>query len=110
MHDAQWAPDGAIFAVVAGYMPSRTQVFDAACRMIADLGTGSHNLLRWSPQVHADDMSAFWACKYCIPSCIPIVISLVRQSRPACISLHAQSTTCLSGSLSMQLHAALELC
>lgn len=51
VHDAQWSPDGASFAVVAGHMPARTQVFDANCRMIADLGTGSHNLLRWNPQV-----------------------------------------------------------
>ncbi|KAK9805709.1 hypothetical protein WJX73_000716 [Symbiochloris irregularis] len=50
VHDAQWAPDGASFAVVAGHMPARTQVLDSNCRLIADLGTGSHNLLRWNPQ------------------------------------------------------------
>lgn len=49
VHDASWAPDGKIFAVVAGFIPSRTLVFDAACRQIANLGDGAYNLLRWSP-------------------------------------------------------------
>lgn len=51
VHDASWAPDGKIFAVVAGFIPSRTLVFDAACRQIANLGDGAYNLLRWSPHV-----------------------------------------------------------
>ena len=51
IHDVRWAASGEFFAVAAGFMPARTTVFSARCQTIADLGSGPHNLVRWSPQV-----------------------------------------------------------
>ncbi len=31
VHCATWAPDGSAFAVVAGFMPAQTIIFDAKC-------------------------------------------------------------------------------
>jgi hypothetical protein len=51
VHDVQWAPSGECFAVVAGFMPAKTSIFSDACKLLADLGTGPHNLVRFNPQV-----------------------------------------------------------
>lgn len=47
--DVAWSPNGRGFAVTYGHMPAQTTVFDARCQPVADLGTGSRNTLRWSP-------------------------------------------------------------
>ena len=31
VHDSVWAPDGSAFAVVAGFMPAQTLIFDSKC-------------------------------------------------------------------------------
>ena len=51
MHDVQWTPAGDYFIVVAGFMPAKTMLFSATCKPVFDLGSGPHNLVRWSPQV-----------------------------------------------------------
>ena len=53
VHDVQWTRAGDYFAVVAGFMPARTTLFSASCKAVFDLGSGPHNLVRWSPQVSA---------------------------------------------------------
>jgi len=47
--DVAWSPNGKGFAVTYGYMPAQTTIFDTKCVPVADLGTGSRNTLRWSP-------------------------------------------------------------
>jgi translation initiation factor 2A len=49
VHDVQWAPDGGHFVVVAGFMPAKVTLFDAACRPVYDLGGGPFNFAAWSP-------------------------------------------------------------
>lgn len=51
VHDVQWTPAGDYFIVVAGFMPAKTMLFSATCKPVFDLGSGPHNLVRWSPQV-----------------------------------------------------------
>ena len=51
MHDVQWTPAGDYFVAVAGFMPAKTTLFSATCKPIFELGSGPHNLARWSPQV-----------------------------------------------------------
>ena len=51
MHDVQWSPSGEHFITVAGFMPAKSTVFTEACKPFFDLGSGGHNLIRWSPQV-----------------------------------------------------------
>ena len=51
VHDVQWTRAGDYFAVVAGFMPAKTTLFSASCKPVFDLGSGPHNLVRWSPQV-----------------------------------------------------------
>ncbi len=51
MHDVQWSPSGEHFITVAGFMPAKSTVFTEACKPFFDLGSGGHNLVRWSPQV-----------------------------------------------------------
>ena len=51
MHDVQWARSGEHFAVVAGFMPAQTKVYSDALKLLADLGTGPHNIVRWNAQV-----------------------------------------------------------
>jgi len=46
----QWSPRGDHFVTVAGFMPAKTTVFTAACKPHFDLGSGPHNMARWSPQ------------------------------------------------------------
>ncbi|GMH45057.1 hypothetical protein BSKO_13014 [Bryopsis sp. KO-2023] len=50
IHDIQWSPKGDFFAVVAGFMPAKTMLFNAKCKPIFDLGNGPHNMIRWNPQ------------------------------------------------------------
>lgn len=49
IHDVQWSPKGDFFAVVAGFMPAKTLLFNAKCKPIFDLGSGPHNMIRWNP-------------------------------------------------------------
>ncbi len=51
VHDVQWTPAGDYFVAVAGFMPAKTTLFSATCKPIFELGSGPHNLARWSPQV-----------------------------------------------------------
>ena len=53
MHDVQWHPSGEFFVTVAGFMPAKTTLFTDACKAHYDLGSGPHNIARWSPQVRA---------------------------------------------------------
>lgn len=64
IHDVQWAPTGHTlevwyrysfvalgdhFAVVAGFMPSKTLLFDSKCKPLYDLGSGAFNFVRFNP-------------------------------------------------------------
>lgn len=49
IHDVRWSPKGDFFAVVAGFMPAKTLLFNSQCKPIFDFGSGPHNLIRWSP-------------------------------------------------------------
>ncbi|KAG1655542.1 hypothetical protein FOA52_013815 [Chlamydomonas sp. UWO 241] len=49
VHDVQWSPTGSHFAVVAGFIPSKTLLFDSDCKPIYDFGSGPHNTVRFSP-------------------------------------------------------------
>ena len=53
VHDVQWHPSGEYFITVAGFMPAKTTLFTDACKAHYDLGSGPHNIARWSPQVRA---------------------------------------------------------
>jgi translation initiation factor 2A len=50
VHDVQWHPSGDYFVTVAGFMPAKTTLFTDACKPHFDLGSGPHNIARWSPQ------------------------------------------------------------
>ena len=51
MHDVQWSPSGDHFVTVSGFMPAKTSLFSSTCKLVADLGAGPHNMVRWNPQV-----------------------------------------------------------
>ncbi|PRQ49591.1 putative transcription factor WD40-like family [Rosa chinensis] len=50
VHDVQWSYSGSEFAVVYGFMPSKTTVFDKKCNPLLELGTGPYNTIRWNPK------------------------------------------------------------
>ena len=54
VHDVQWHPSGEYFITVAGFMPAKSTLFTDACKAHYDLGSGPHNIARWSPQVKPD--------------------------------------------------------
>ena len=49
IHDVQWSPKGDFFVTVAGFMPAKSTLFNAACVPKFDLGSGPYSLVRWSP-------------------------------------------------------------
>lgn len=49
IHDVQWSPKGDQFAVVAGFMPAKTLLFDSKSNPIFDLGSGAFNFIRFNP-------------------------------------------------------------
>jgi len=49
IHDCVWSPTGKEFAVVYGFMPAQTTIFNIKCEPIADIGTGSRNTCKFSP-------------------------------------------------------------
>lgn len=49
VHDVKWSSLGTEFAVVYGFMPARTTLFDKKCNPLFDFGTGPYNTLRWNP-------------------------------------------------------------
>ncbi|KAG2484504.1 hypothetical protein HYH03_016647 [Edaphochlamys debaryana] len=49
VHDVQWAPAGDFFIAVAGFMPAKVTLFNAACKPVYDLGSGPYNMVRWNP-------------------------------------------------------------
>ncbi|EFJ45878.1 eukaryotic translation initiation factor [Volvox carteri f. nagariensis] len=49
VHDVQWSPTGDYFITVAGFMPAKVTLFNAACKPVYDLGSGPYNLVRWNP-------------------------------------------------------------
>lgn len=51
VHDVQWHPSGEYFITVAGFMPAKSTLFTDTCKAHYDLGSGPHNIARWSPQV-----------------------------------------------------------
>ena len=51
VQDVAWNRRGTCFCVVAGHMPAKVQLFNQRCKQVADLGSGSFNIVRWSPQV-----------------------------------------------------------
>ena len=51
MQDVAWNRKGTCFCVIAGHMPAKVQLFNHKCKLVADLGSGSFNIVRWSPQV-----------------------------------------------------------
>lgn len=51
VHDVHWHPSGDYFVTVAGYMPAKTTLFTDTCKAHYDMGSGPHNIARWSPQV-----------------------------------------------------------
>eukprot|EP00798_Chlamydomonas_sp_ICE-L_P001418 gene1419-32790_t len=49
VHDVQWSPNGAYFAVVAGFIPAKVMLYDSKCKPVYDLGSGPYNIVRWNP-------------------------------------------------------------
>ena len=49
IHDVKWSPKGDEFAVVFGYSPSRTALFNAKCQQTFDFGEAPRNTISWSP-------------------------------------------------------------
>ncbi|GLC40839.1 hypothetical protein PLESTM_001117500 [Pleodorina starrii] len=49
VHDVQWSPAGDYFITVAGFMPAKVTLFNAACKPVYDLGSGPYNMARWNP-------------------------------------------------------------
>lgn len=51
IHDARWCERGGRggFLVTHGFMPAKTILFNDKCEPVWDLGTGSFNMIRWSP-------------------------------------------------------------
>merc|ERR1740124_640883 len=49
IHDVQWSPQGGEFAVVFGFSPSRTALFNDKCEMTFDFGEAPRNTISWSP-------------------------------------------------------------
>jgi len=49
IYDASWSPNGKEFALVYGFMPAQTTLFDLKSQPIADFGTGSKNTVKFSP-------------------------------------------------------------
>ena len=80
MHDVQWARAGDYFAVVAGFMPAKTTLFSASCKPVFDLGSGPHNLVRWSPQVWAG-ASAHAACLGALSFAHALLMGLITLHR-----------------------------
>ncbi|PKA56261.1 Eukaryotic translation initiation factor 3 subunit B [Apostasia shenzhenica] len=50
VHDVQWSSTGLEFAVVYGFMPSKTTIFDKKCSPLLELGTGPYNTVRCNPK------------------------------------------------------------
>ncbi|KAL9240683.1 hypothetical protein vseg_014873 [Gypsophila vaccaria] len=50
IHDVQWSYSGLQFAVVYGFMPAKTTIFNKKCNPILELGEGPYNTIRWNPK------------------------------------------------------------
>jgi len=49
LHDLAWSPDGKNFAVIHGFMPSKSTLYDLKCRPLIDFGTAHRNTAKFSP-------------------------------------------------------------
>ncbi|ORZ34575.1 eukaryotic translation initiation factor eIF2A-domain-containing protein [Catenaria anguillulae PL171] len=49
IHDLAWAPNGREFAVIYGFMPSKTMMFNYKADPVFDFGTAARNTLAFSP-------------------------------------------------------------
>lgn len=49
VHDVAWSPTGMEFIVIYGNMPSRATMFNDKCEPVFDFGSGSRNMLSFSP-------------------------------------------------------------
>jgi len=50
IYSTAWAPSGAFFAVVYGFMPAKATMFDLKGEPVFDFGTGPRNLALFNPQ------------------------------------------------------------
>jgi len=50
IYSTAWAPSGALFAVVYGFMPAKATMFDLKGEPVFDFGTGPMNLALFNPQ------------------------------------------------------------
>jgi translation initiation factor 2A len=48
-YDVAWSPSGNEFIIIYGYMPARATMFNAQCEPVFDFGTGSRNIVSFSP-------------------------------------------------------------
>ncbi|KAK0186077.1 eukaryotic translation initiation factor eIF2A-domain-containing protein [Armillaria mellea] len=50
IHDFNWSPNSKEFAVVYGYMPAKSVIFDHRVRSLHDFGSSPHNFVAFNPQ------------------------------------------------------------
>ncbi|KAG7453195.1 translation initiation factor eIF-2A [Guyanagaster necrorhizus] len=50
IHDFNWSPNSKEFAVVYGYMPAKSVIFDHRVRSLHDFGSSPHNFVSFNPQ------------------------------------------------------------
>jgi len=50
IYSTEWAPSGAVFAVVYGFMPAKATMFDLKGEPVFDFGTGPRNCAMFNPQ------------------------------------------------------------
>lgn len=48
-YDVSWSPTGLEFVLIYGYMPSRATMFNEKCDPVFDFGSGSRNMVSFSP-------------------------------------------------------------
>ena len=80
MQDVAWNRRGTCFCVVAGHMPAKAQLFNQRCKLVADLGSGSFNIVRWSPQV-----TIYWVWRHDV---------LAGMANDALVSMQSSSGGC----------------
>merc|ERR1712037_549446 len=55
IYSTVWAPSGAVFAVVYGFMPAKATMFDLKGEPVFDFGTGPRNCAMFNPN-HAKEI------------------------------------------------------
>ncbi|KAL4254450.1 translation initiation factor 2A [Abortiporus biennis] len=59
VHDFEWSPNSKEFAVVYGYMPAKTTLFDQRAKTLHDFGTAFYNFISFNPQARLVVLAGF---------------------------------------------------